>query len=412
MSPTCEAPDPSLGVALRLSNYLDCLARVLGENGFQALAGGSLGASILSGLVTIFVALIGYRLIFGDTPGLRDGVGWTVRVGVVLALVTSWPAFQTLIYRVAVDGPQELAAIMLPASGLAADGLEWRVQQAYDTIRLGSTGQSGQDVAVVPAPPTTAADAALQATQPYRFQQPMPQTASLFVLTTSGMTAAFRIAVGFLLAIGPLAIMCLLFDATLGIFSGWIRALAGMTIASLAAIIVTAIDLTVVEGELAHLQAMASSGRLQISDPQGLTTIVLVFAAVMIVTTLAAARMTGAFRLPVARTFGQPHTKRVRSTVDGPATSVPQPARDAIVAANRQVGQSRVAGVAEALAATVRREQTGLVANQSANGSAHPAYVQGATSEAPGGSFAGLGLAGRRSIGRRTRAATRRDRAR
>ena len=132
MSPTCEAPDPSLGVALRLSNYLDCLARVLGENGFQALAGGSLGASILSGLVTIFVALIGYRLIFGDTPGLRDGVGWTVRVGVVLALVTSWPAFQTLIYRVAVDGPQELAAIMLPASGLAADGLVLCHDVAHD----------------------------------------------------------------------------------------------------------------------------------------------------------------------------------------------------------------------------------------------------------------------------------------
>src|SRR5437763_539074 len=99
MTVFCAAPDASEGVALRLSEYVSCEGRALGENGFQALAGGPLGTSLLSGLVTIFIALIGYRLILGHTPDMRDGIGWTVRLGIVLALVTSWPAFQTLIYR-------------------------------------------------------------------------------------------------------------------------------------------------------------------------------------------------------------------------------------------------------------------------------------------------------------------------
>src|SRR5438445_13816271 len=99
MTVLCAAPDASQGVALRLSQYVSCEARALGENGFQALAGGPLGTSLLAGLVTIFIALIGYRLILGHSPDMRYGIGWTVRLGIVLGLVTRWPAFQPLVYQ-------------------------------------------------------------------------------------------------------------------------------------------------------------------------------------------------------------------------------------------------------------------------------------------------------------------------
>lgn len=128
MTLSCAAPNPDLGIALRLSDYLDCQARAIGENGFEALVGGPMAASLLSGLVTIFVALIGYRLILGRTPGIDDGVGWAVRLGVVLALVTSWPAYQILVYNVAVDAPAQLSRFILPAAGLPDEGLAGRVQ--------------------------------------------------------------------------------------------------------------------------------------------------------------------------------------------------------------------------------------------------------------------------------------------
>ena len=123
MTVVCLGPDTALGVAYRLSAYLDCQARALGENGFQAVAGGAMGTALLTGLITVFIALIGYRLLLGHMPDVRDGVGWAVHLGIVLALVTSWPAFQALVYRVAVDAPPSIAAVLLPASGLAASRL-------------------------------------------------------------------------------------------------------------------------------------------------------------------------------------------------------------------------------------------------------------------------------------------------
>jgi type IV secretion system protein VirB6 len=406
----CAAPDPAAGVASNLSYYLDCQARALGENGFQALAGGPLGMSLLSGLITIFIALIGYRLILGETPNLRDGIGWTLRLGFVLALVTSWPAFQTLVYRVAVDGPSEVAAIVLPASGLPVDGLDGRVQQAYDTIRLGSAYQLAQNPVAVPVPTNPDAQPQIQVIpQPFQFQPPMPQTASLFVLSTTGFIGAFRIAIGFLLAVAPLAILCLLFDATLGIFAGWVRALTGMVFAGLAALIVTALDLMVVETELAHLQAMRASGLPQVIDPQGLTTIVIVFAVIMLVSSWAAVRMTAAFapfRAMTARISGLD-----RRSIDALRIAAPvvQPSQQLITAHERSFTQTRAAAVADALAASMRREQATFVDASHNGGSSRAGTSRAPANDAvtPGG--VGLGAVGRRMVARRTRVAARRD---
>lgn len=404
----CTAPDPSAGIALTLSAYLDCQARALGENGFQALAGGAVGMSLLTGLITIFVALIGYRLILGQTVEVRDGIQWTVRLGFVLALITGWPAFQTLVYRVAVDGPAEIAGIILPAGGLTTDGLDWRVQQAYDTIRLGSNraADAGGVESVGVQPPSGQPPAPAPA-QPFQFQQPMPMTASLLVLGTSGFTGAFKIAIGFLLAVAPLPIMALLFDATLGLFSGWIRALAGMALANLATIAVTSIALTVVETEIAHLQAMRSLGNPQAIDPQGLTTIVSVFAMVMLVTALAALRMASAFRLPVGA-----RAQRESRVSDSPGIVLPAaPARRSIVEAIAPAGsntQSRVAGTAAAVASAARREQMFLIGGASSGRQSERGGVHAGDTIATPPPAIGLGVAGRRST-RRTRSAARRD---
>ncbi|MGC4441997.1 type IV secretion system protein, partial [Streptococcus suis] len=55
-------------------------------------------------------AFYGYRLLFGDTPNVREGVLALVKIGIVLALATSWGAYRTLAYDVTMHGPAELAA--------------------------------------------------------------------------------------------------------------------------------------------------------------------------------------------------------------------------------------------------------------------------------------------------------------
>ena len=255
----------------------NCQARALGENGFQALAGGAMGTAILSALVTVFVALIGYRLLLGHVPDARDGVGWAVRLGIVLALVTSWPAFQALVYRVAVDAPPDIAAVLLPASGLAGESLDERVQQAYDTMRLGLGEQPP------PRRPRQAGQPANAAQQAPPILEPLPKTASLLVISTAGLVGALRIAIGFLLAVAPLAIMSLLFRGTNGLFIGWVRALAGAALGLVGATVVTAIHLVAVESELAHLAAIGGGEASVTVDPQALTTVVSFFALVAVV---------------------------------------------------------------------------------------------------------------------------------
>ncbi len=418
MTITCALPDADLGVALRLSGFLQCQAQALGENGFQALAGGPMVAGMLSGLVTIFVALIGYRFILGTVPDLRDGIGWAVRLGMVLTLATGWPAFQTLIYRVAVDAPQELAAVLMPATGLPADGLDTRVQQAYDAIRLGST----TNTTVQPQPTTEAAAGQPQTQTPGISLPPqspsygplgqaaLPQTASWFVVSTLGVTGALQLAAGFLLAIGPLAIMALLFDATIGLFVGWIRGLAGAVLALLAGTIVTALDLLLVESELAHLQSVERG--VSVIDPQGLTTIVLAFTLVMLAAIWAAMKMAGGFRLSFARPQAPlrdyaPQTnsnERFTSMTSASQAVVPQ-------GAGGMAAPVRAQSVADALAGSVRREQVSISTGEqrmSGGGGRRRPVTQRARDDASLPPTA-LGPAGRRSTGRKTRSTSRRD---
>ena len=398
MTIICSEPDPSLGVALRLSTYLDCQARALGENGFQAIAGGALGTALLSGVVTIFVALIGYRLLLGGTPDVRDGVGWAVRLGIVLALVTSWPAFQALVYRVAVDAPTQVAGVLIPASGVAAESLDARVQQGYDTLRLGlaNGGATAQD-----APPAAAAQR-----QP-QLLEPLPKTASLLVIATAGLAGALRIAIGFLLAVAPFAIMSLLFSGANGLFIGWLRALAGLALGLVASTVVTAIHLVAFESELGHLLVSGSSG----ADAQALTTIVLLFALVAVIATLAAIAMGGAIRLPRVRAaVPQPLLATERSPAQLAARETPGRGEPVPGAAGAPA-QARARAVAEVLSTAVHREQRAPAAAGHRDGQrAGPAAIAAAVDHRDEyRPVERIGVAGRRSLGRRSLSAARRD---
>ncbi|QZP09146.1 type IV secretion system protein [Caenibius sp. WL] len=402
MTYLCPAPDPSLGIAVRLSNFMACESRALGENGFQALAGGPVGVSLLSGLLTIFVALIGYRFILGHTPDLKDGVNWMVRVGFTLALVTSWPAFQTLVFQVVIDGPNELAGTLLPASGIPADDLQARVQRAYDTLRLGAS---------LPAEPGQGDPAATGAVvQAAMYQSALPQTASLFVLSTSGVVGAFQIAIGFLLAIAPLPIMALLFDATLGIFIGWIRALAGAALAVLSANIVTATHLLALESELAHLQSIRLGSADRVIDPQGLTTIVLIFLLTTLVASLAAIRVASAFRLQTRSPRVSSGIERLHGERPLMSDRLVRSPQNAISVRTQVDEQSRAAIIAGAISSSIRREALTVADSRTTLLSSHADVRDRNISNGSSRIGQGLGTASRRTTSRRTRSSVRRDR--
>src|SRR6185503_8859848 len=143
----CTPSPAGAAFVRRMLDYIDCQAQAIGAGGYQALAApGSMLSIVLTGLLTLFVALLGYRMLFGHTPAVRDGVLALVKIGVVLALATSWTAYRTLIYDVALRGPAELAAnVGRPAAlpgvgGALVDHLAY-TDRAFELLAVAGTGE-------------------------------------------------------------------------------------------------------------------------------------------------------------------------------------------------------------------------------------------------------------------------------
>lgn len=112
--PTVESGSQFL---VRTLAHLDCQAQSLGSFGFQALAErGSPTYALLTALLTLFIAVYAIRLLFSprDEPGnLVTGV---LKIGIVLTLALSWPAWRVLAYDTVLHGPAEIAAVILPST--------------------------------------------------------------------------------------------------------------------------------------------------------------------------------------------------------------------------------------------------------------------------------------------------------
>ena len=81
------------GFVSSMISFIDWQAKALGSAAWQALsAPGSTLAIVLTGFLTIFIALIGYNLLLGRSLTVRSGVLAAVKIGAVFALATYWPA--------------------------------------------------------------------------------------------------------------------------------------------------------------------------------------------------------------------------------------------------------------------------------------------------------------------------------
>ena len=71
--------------------HLDCQAQTLGSFGFQALSSpGSPAATVLTALLTLFIAIYGIRLLFGPANQPADLINAALKVGIVLTIALSW----------------------------------------------------------------------------------------------------------------------------------------------------------------------------------------------------------------------------------------------------------------------------------------------------------------------------------
>lgn len=292
----------------------DCLIAAQVEQGYATLLapGGAFTTALTIGL-TIYVAIFGYRLLLGLSRfTLGEVVPHFIKIGLVLALVTSWPSYQVLVFDLLFNGPIELAnTVTGPAAGAGSGGVLAGLQAVFDRL----ADFAGDAWAQVPPPPVVAAAPAAPAVPgaavapialpALPFSLGAPQfvamllwlSALLLLGMSVGVLLVARIILALLLVLGPLFIALALFRTTRGLAEGWLRVTAKFalvplfTLPMIAAVVAVLGPVTATLGDVPITSVRDGPALL-------ILLVVVVFAAVMLLAARLGGGIAGSIRLP------------------------------------------------------------------------------------------------------------------
>ena len=329
--------------------HIDCQAQAIGAYGYGALANPGSGVSIaLTGLLTIFIAIFGYRLMLGEEMRARGLVGDMLKVGIVLTLATSWPAWRTLGYDVAMKAPGELAGAIAGASRLPGSGndLVSRMQAADDAIVILTVYGTGR----------TMGGAVRSDTIGDRLEgiavtdrEGLADGRMAYLAGVLAPFALVRLGSGFLLALAPLMAGLLLFAGTRDLFFGWLRGLGALALGSAALSVLQGVQLAILEPWLRDALAVRSAQLLTPSAPTELSVITLVFMVVSFALLFVIAKIFFFGGMGVSGIWQQVQAIRDRGASTSAATGEP----------HQLATQPRALLIAESVSQVLRREERG-----------------------------------------------------
>lgn len=331
---------------VRALAHLDCQAQTLGSFGFQSLAErGSPAFAALTALLTLFVAIYGIRLLLGSADTARDVVTAALKVGIVLTIALSWPAWRVLAYDTVLHGPSEIAAAIVPSTLPDPQTRFPERLQAIDNgiARLAAAGTGRQTGAIIDE------GAGVSGFQSIALEDEtgLGWARTLYLASTIGSLAALRIAGGLLLALAPLFAGLLLFDLTRGLFAGWLSGLILVALGSLGAMVLLSLQAAVMEPWLADVLNKRSLGYATPHAPTELLALVVAFAFAMAGLLFVLARLTfhSAWSRQVQVVARIVQDARVAGNIDTP--TIPLAAIPA---------HSRALTISESVATSIRRE--------------------------------------------------------
>jgi type IV secretion system protein VirB6 len=190
-------------------NALDCQVNGAVAAGYSRLFGGDGAFTVVLGAaLTIYLAVIGLCLLTGRTRLTLSALGpRVVAVGFILTFATAWPAYQTVVYGLLTGGPDQIASAFMYARSGATQAFAARLDVLFDAML-----EAGRALAAQPKSPNL--DVALNLVW---------ASAIILLLSTLGLLVIARLVLAVLLALGPVFIVLALFDATRGLFEGWLR---------------------------------------------------------------------------------------------------------------------------------------------------------------------------------------------
>lgn len=392
----CEAVLTGQRFVAQMLGHIDCQAQTIGAYGYGALSDpNSVVAIAGTALLTVFVAVFGLRLLMGEPMGGRDLIGDVLRLGIVLTLATSWPAWRTLGYDLVMRGPGEIASVLTTAADLPGgqDNLVARLQSADDGIVLLTVAGTGRNTGG-----TNRSDTIGDSFRGIALadQEGLANGRIAFLAGVIGPLGIVRLGAGLLLALAPLMAGLLLFGGTRDLFFGWLRALAMLAVGALALAVILGVEVSILGPYLRDALAQRDGQVLTPSAPTELFVMTLAFALISYGMLAMLARIFFFGGLGVPRLLAS-----LRPALAAPGASHSGPA----LFAEQREPPSRAFLVADAVAQTLRREErqsnTSRVLQQSGQLRAS-AGAAGAANAGPGAPSA-LGSSYRQSDARRYR---------
>ena len=291
----CAAINPAAGAAATMVDSVDCYMQSTVQGGYANLLGqGSVFSIALTIALTLYVALVGYRLIFGrSTLSMGEMMPRMIMIGAVLALTSNWATYQVLVYDVLTDGPQEIVQAINQGDGNVSsltdriDVLSGRMVDLADAW----TEFDAQPDQMVPGQIAPEAEALpATATGITAFIVPKDSlgpnmlllSALLLVLASAGVLVVAKIILGLLLLLGPIFAVLGLFPATRGLLLGWGRAALLMALVPVMAMMTSAGAVALLEPVLTQMFVAASQGVFSLRAGLTILVIVLIMVAVSV----------------------------------------------------------------------------------------------------------------------------------
>lgn len=279
MSADCQAALDGVGAGVSASlRAVDCVANDVTAQAFGRLfaPGGAMGP-VLSIVLAIFIALFAIGLMLGRTNiGIRSVMPRMITLGLVLTFATSWAAYQSVVWNLAIGAPDWIAGLLTGVQGSSTQVFGDKIDVVLLSIQQATENQ-GTDISAF-SPPGM-----------------LWLGAMLFLLGTVGVLVTAKIGLAVLVALGPVFVVMALFPATRGLFTGWLKGVVMLALTPLFAVLAGGVMLEISVPLLQRLNA--TPGEI---DPQAAMAFLLigsVHIALMVLVLKTSATMVGGWRV-------------------------------------------------------------------------------------------------------------------
>lgn len=337
MSPACAQTVEGVGNGVAASlRAVDCTAGEMAEQAFSRLfqSGGALGP-VLTILMTLFIAFFAIMLMLGRSNlNIRSLMPRMITLGLVVTFATSWVAYQSVVWNLAIGAPDWLAGVITGDNGSATQTFADKIDVVFLAIQQATEGQ----------------EADLSAFSPGGM---LWLGAMLFLLGTVGVLVTARIGLAVLVALGPIFVVLALFNGTRGLFTGWLKGVVMLALTPLFAVLGGGVMLELAVPILSALTA--TPGVINAQAAVAFFLIGAVHVALMIMVLKVSATMVGGWRV-----FGLAPSAKAADDTPAPSPVVTVPPMTTAVP---QTQVAAVAGASSRRSIPVAAVATGAPAN-------------------------------------------------